>query len=613
MLDKDKLLLSILSYLKDKSDFVFLWNGRIDDDNRYSFIFTSPIRYLYCNQKQEFLDTMLSIESILHEGYYLAGFISYNAGLHYENITSEGIKNDFPLLWLGVYRNPIVYDHIDGRLYGAEDLCLCPESCRCSEYQIYDCANSVDKCTYINDINSVREAIARGETYQVNYTFKHKFKFIGDTSDLFSELCMKQSASYSAFIRCMNWDILSLSPELFFRRVGDHITVKPMKGTIKRGINSPDDESKAQELYNSTKNRAENVMIVDLLRNDIGRISKIGSVNVSKLYEIEKYETLFQMTSTIESDLKEGVAWSDLFKSVFPSGSVTGAPKISTMQIINALEKEQRGIYTGSIGYIAPNNDSVFNVAIRTAVIGRYDRNGEMGIGGGITYDSEAEDEFRESLLKASFLTSRYRDFQLIETMLWDKSYYLLSLHLKRLEGSSEYFGFSFDEDRIIETLKIECEKFDSQSKYRVRLLLYRNGEISVSSEELDEIIANKFTFSKIKTDPENRFLYHKTTNREVYNTELKRARSEGFYDILFTNTRDEVTEGAISNVIIKCGNRFYTPPINCGVLDGVYRRNLLESGFPLEEKLLLEEDVLRADKVYMVNSVRGMVEVLFI
>jgi len=628
-MNNKKLLLFLLDYLDQKDDFVFLWNGLVDSDNYCSYVFTSPIGCIYCFDKQELIEALSNIEKYLQDGYYLAGFISYEAGLYFEHVTDNIRTSNVPLLWFGVYKQPITYNHRDNKFYSSENLNppnplfqrgknierlfeqYVPKEI--SDCQISNICNTVGKSVYIQDVESVREAIANGETYQVNYTFKHKFNYDGDARNLFFSLCMKQSASYSAFIRCQNKDILSLSPELFFRRTPDYVFVKPMKGTIKRGIDNHDDVCIAEELHNSVKNRAENVMIVDLLRNDLGRISKIGSVKVNKLFEIEKYETLFQMTSTVQSELRDKVKWLEFFKSMFPCGSVTGAPKISTMKIINKLEKEPRGVYTGSIGYIAPDNTSVFNVAIRTLVLDRSAKNGEMGIGSGIIYDSDAESEYDECLLKANFLTSTYIDFQLIETILWQKGeFYLLELHLRRLEESAKYFQFDYNKDRIIQALRSETETFNNGVEYRVRLLLNKNGETKISSSELDKTDSEKkrAIFSKIRIDPNNRFLYHKTTNRELYDSEYQKARVDGYYDILFMNNKGEVTEGAISNIFVKNGNKFYTPPIICGLLDGTFRRYLFESGFSLEEKVLLESDILEADKVYLANSVRGMVEV---
>ncbi len=618
-MNKKKLLLLLLDYVAQEEDFVLLWNGRIDEDNHQSYVFTSPVKCICCYEKQEFLEALLKIEDILHQGYYLAGFVSYEAGLCLEDIVPFESSPDFPLLWFGVYEKPIIYDHKTRCFHGAEDMDRLLERYESRQdrvCQVHNIRNTIEKDTYIRDIISVKEAIARGDTYQVNYTFKHKFDFDGNAEDLFFNLCMKQSASYTAFIRCLNRDILSLSPELFFQRNAEHVVVKPMKGTIQRGINNADDIRKAEELRNSIKNRAENVMIVDLLRNDLGRISRTGSVRVEKLYEIEKYETLFQMTSTVRSELDKDVNWFQFFKSMFPCGSVTGAPKINTMRIIDRMEKGPRGVYTGSIGYIAPDNTSTFNVAIRTVVLDRIRKRGEMGIGSGIVYDSDPHSEFDECLLKADFLTTQYADFQLIETMLWqDGDFFLLNLHLERLEDSAEYFQFDYDRQKIIQTLVCEAEAFQKQEKYRVRLLLYKDGAATITSTKLDgtDSEPKRVVFSTIRTDPDNRFLYHKTTNRELYNSEFQKARSAGYYDALFLNTRGEVTEGAISNIFIMNDGKFYTPPVECGLLNGVFRRHLSKKQSNLEEKVLSESDILNAEKLYLTNSVRGMVEVTFV
>jgi para-aminobenzoate synthetase/4-amino-4-deoxychorismate lyase len=616
MVNKEKLLSFLLDYLAQERDFVFLWNGRTDENNYQSYVFTSPVKCICCFEKREFIEALLQIEEILHQGYYLAGFISYEAGLCLEDIVPFESSPDFPLLWFGVYEAPVIYDHKNGCFSGARDMEALLEQHEPRQdhlCQVGNVRNTIGKETYVQDITSVREAIARGDTYQVNYTFKHKFDFDGSAEDLFRNLCMKQSASYTAFVRCLDRDILSLSPELFFRRNAEHVVAKPMKGTIERGINNADDINKAEELHNSLKNRAENVMIVDLLRNDLGRISRTGSVRVDKLYEIERYETLFQMTSTIRSELNDNVNWFQFFRSMFPCGSVTGAPKINTMRIIDRLEKEPRGVYTGSIGYIAPDSTSVFSVAIRTVVLDRLRKRGEMGIGSGIVYDSDPHSEFDECLLKASFLTTRYVDFQLIETMLWQSGeFYLLGLHLKRLADSAEYFHFIHDKNQIIQALTNESKTFRDQGKYRVRMLLHRDGTTTVTSTQLDDTDSEPkhVIFSTVRTDPGNRFLYHKTTNRELYNSEFQKVRAEGYYDALFLNTRGEVTEGAISNIFVMNNGKLYTPPVECGLLNGVFRQHLLVGDIPLEERVLCEDDILEAEKLYLSNSVRGMVEV---
>jgi para-aminobenzoate synthetase/4-amino-4-deoxychorismate lyase len=616
MTKKESLLSFLLNYLIDERS-VLLWNGRTDKDNFKSYIFTTPVEYLACYDKDSLIRALTSIEQFQRQGYYIAGFISYEAGLYLDDVFNSVCPktNNFPLLWFGIYENPIIYDHKKEYFsdINIEQIFNSYVSQNNQNYQIKNITSNIEHDDYINKIHAIKSAIERGETYQVNFTFKHKFYLEINPKSLFFDLCQKQSASYSAFIRFDQYDILSLSPELFFMRNEDHITVKPMKGTIKRGINKDDDEIKINELSNSIKDQAENVMIVDLLRNDIGKMSKIGSVNVSKLYEVEKYETLFQMTSTVESVLKENISWLDLFKSIFPCGSVTGAPKIKTMQIINELEIEPRHVYTGGIGFIAPDNTSVFNVAIRTVLVDRKNNYSEMGIGSGIVYDSDAESEFRECLLKANFLTSKFTDFQLIETMLWEKGdYFLLDLHLKRLKDSSEYFMFDFDIDHIITMITNESKNYFNEKKYKTRLLLFKDGNITISSSELEKMddSIKLVAFSPVQTNSEDRFLYHKTTNRKIYNDEFHRARDEGYYDFLFLNNNHEITEGTISNIFIQKDGKFYTPPIKCGLLNGVFRQYLLENKPDIKEKILYKKDIIDADKIYLTNSVRGMIEV---
>ena len=390
--------------------------------------------------------------------------------------------------------------------------------------------------------------------------------------------------------------------------------VKPMKGTIERGRFLKEDIENADVLHNCPKNRSENIMIVDLLRNDLGRISKAGTVKTKKFFEVEKYESLFQMTSTAEGKIRPGVSLYELFKSVFPSGSVTGAPKIRTMQIIDEIEKNPRRIYTGGIGFITPENSCVFNVAIRTLLLNKSAGTGEMGIGSGIVYDSEAKKEYEECLLKAKFLTEPQINFKLIETMLWDpgKGYVLMKLHMQRLLESAEYFNYRYNQESTIKKLNNISKVFDVKQKYRVRLLLNRNGNVETSYSILDTKNTPKIiTISSKSTESSEKWLYHKTTNRGLYDNEYNRYRKLGFFDVIFKNEKGQITEGAVSNIFIKKNDIYYTPPIKCGVLNGVYRRYLLqENKIKIKEEIIYPEDLLKADSVLMTNAVRGIVKV---
>ena len=350
-------------------------------------------------------------------------------------------------------------------------------------------------------------------------------------------------------------------------------------------------------------------MIVDLLRNDLGRICTTGSIQVDGLFSIEKYETLLQMTSTVSGVLRPQISYYDIFRSLFPSGSVTGAPKIHTMEIIRELERRPRGAYTGAIGFISPHGASVFNVAIRTLVL--KDGRAQMGVGGGIVADSDPAEEYRECLLKAAFLTRTPHDFQLIETMLWKKEFFLLSMHLERLESSAAYFNFTFDRAAILLRLHELSKSFAAEKSYRVRLLLNANGRFTVEDSELSaEPYGGCVRLSLERTSSNDVFMRHKTTQREIYDRRYAEARAAGLDEVIFQNERGEITEGAISNIFIKTSGKMITPPLSSGVLPGVFRRYLLETDATAEERIVTMEDLKAADAVFLCNSVRGLREV---
>lgn len=588
-----------------KDKFVFLETNRFDSDNHLSYLFSNPIAEISCLELENIKAAFTELEDYISRGYYAAGFISYEAGFSFEeNLKRLKTGSGFPLLWFGIYKKPMIFRHdrnIDFMRF------------KKSLYDVSNLRMNISERDYINNIRKIKDFIRRGDTYQVNYTFKYKFNFSGSALSLYHDLREKQSVSYSAFIKSGGFSILSLSPELFFRKNKNTIEVRPMKGTFDRGVNLEEDRRNIEALRESLKNRSENVMIVDLLRNDLGRVSKFGTVRTLRLFEVERYETLLQMISIVKGRLRENTRLYDLFKAIFPSGSVTGAPKINTMRIINSLETEPRNIYTGSIGFIAPDKESVFNVAIRTILINNKTKKGEMGIGSGIVYDSDPRKEFQECKLKANFITRPGETFNLIETILWQpsKGYFLLKFHLDRLLDSAEYFNFRCDRNHVINELKKIEKKFKKTYDHRVRLLLSKDGEVKTSFSRARGLKkTEKVKFSNKRISSKDIFFYHKTTNRKLYDNELKKWRKKGYFDVIFSNKKNQITEGAISNIIIKKGEIYYTPPISCGLLDGVYRRHLLRGGkIPLKEKILYKSDIRNADKLYMINSVRGMAE----
>jgi para-aminobenzoate synthetase/4-amino-4-deoxychorismate lyase len=402
-----------------------------------------------------------------------------------------------------------------------------------------------------------------------------------------------------------------MSPELFFAREGERIVTRPMKGTASPGLDAAENRVQAAWLQGDEKNRAENLMIVDLLRSDLGRICQVGSINVPKMFEVERYPTVLQMTSTVEGRLREDVSYSELFGALFPSGSIVGAPKIHTMRLLQALENRARGVYTGAIGYIAPGNVAEFNVAIRTISLRKGDA--KFGVGSGIVYDSEPEQEYEECRTKAQFLIRAPEpEFQLIETLLLRKEeYVLLEEHIDRMAESAEYFDFVFDAGRIRDALREAANSSTGLDCGRVRLLLDRRGIVTWSAGRLDaeEGPAVVLLLGQQRTDPTNRFLRHKTTHRALYDTAFREAQVSGYTDVLFRNEREEITEGAIHNVIVSIGGQWLTPPLSSGVLPGIYRQRLLHEGRVLERVLRLP-DLLRAEAVFLCNSVRGLRQV---
>lgn len=588
---------------------ILLETLKYDRKNNQTLLFRNPARIIVADKLKEVVNAFETAERYLKKGYYIAGYLSYEASFVFDDylhrLTPE--KSDTPLIWLGVYKEAERFRSHKDYLFLDED-----------DYAIYDTGLDTSEDEYDKAIHKIRNYIKSGDIYQVNYTCRYNFRFEGNPLNLYKSLRKRQLVSYAAFVKHRDISVISLSPELFFRLSDSRITVKPMKGTIRRGKTLKEDHELSASLKSSEKNRAENLMIVDLLRNDLGKICETGSINVPKLYEIEKYETLYQMTSTIEGIIKKETGLYSLFKNIFPSGSVTGAPKLKAMEIIHELEKSPRGIYTGAIGYIAPHGDAVFNVAIRTIVINK--NKGKMGVGSGIVWDSDSKNEYEECILKTDFLSDKgvhpyaNKDFKLIESILWaNGKYRFLREHIKRLKDSARYFGFQFDRERIINKILENSNYLNSKNRYKMRVLMNKNGDIEIDNGEIDDKDKHGINYIYIsdkRTDSNNVFLYHKTTARDIYDTAYKEAKNKGFYDVIFTNEREEITEGCITNIFIKKDNKLVTPPVSCGLLNGIYRQSVVRRNKNVIEQIIKVEDILNADGIYLCNSVRGMVKV---
>ncbi len=601
----------------DKQPSVLLETCVQDSLNTKSFLFHNPESVIKTNDLDKVISTLSLIDTAIKDGYYAAGYITYEAGFAFEqSLKSFHNKScfEFPLIWFGIFSEPLIIHH-DHASHGGPGLqsyqrkmIASQNFCNVSHFSF-----SVSKEDYMDDITRIKEYVNNGDTYQINYTLQVTLDLTGDVFELYKLLKHTQPVSYASYVHHDDCTVISLSPELFFRRKGGELVTKPMKGTVKRGRNVDEDKKNALWLRESEKNRAENIMIVDMLRNDLGRICKKGSIQVPELFSIEKYKTLFQMTSTITGELNPGTTYTDIFKSLFPCGSVTGAPKIRSMEIIHELEKLKRGIYTGAIGYISPHDEAVFNVAIRTVTFNR--RKASIGIGSGIVWDSDADSEYDECELKLSFLRESPDSFSLIETMLYENSSFpYLKLHIKRLEESADYFDFIFDKNKIMRELQILSAEMEDNKAFKVRLLLDFDGTLHIEKSEIlyqKEPAARKIGFSDRRTDSTDKFLFHKTTHRGIYSSMHEIACRNDLYDIIFMNERNEITEGCIHNIFVRRDGGLLTPPGTCGLLNGVKRQDILRNNPNAEECVITLEDVFSSEEVFLTNAVRGMQRVL--
>ena len=530
-------------------------------------------------------------------------------------------------------------------------------------------ANVIESVTpeaFATAIAAVHEALRAGESYQINYTYRLTFDAFGSPVGFYRRLRARQPVRYGALLALPGdeW-VLSCSPELFVEKTGERLRTRPMKGTTARGA-SPERDARAEAfLRNDPKNRAENLMIVDLLRNDLSRVAKTGSVRVPALFSVEPYPSIWAMTSTIEAELRERTSFADILRALFPCGSITGAPKHRTMQLIDEIETTPRGLYTGAIGWIdsptpeplssaspsaaslpsspepdhhaaavaASCGDFCLSVAIRTLTLGASNgdtgasRRGTMGVGGGIVLDSVAADEYAECRLKAKFLTGADPGLQLFETMYATREdgVRYLDRHLARLGASAAQLDFVFDESALRERLAAHCTQLPSGVAHRVRLALSKAGNAEISGGILGEVarltgapttdarapapvgvlLADEHGFAP--THSQALLLRHKSTARAEYDRAWRLAERLGGFDMLFFNEREELTEGGRSNVFVKIDGQWMTPPLSAGLLPGVMRQVLLDDpSMQAIERTLTRDDLLRAEALVICNALRG-------
>ncbi|MBN2428298.1 MAG: aminodeoxychorismate synthase component I [Deltaproteobacteria bacterium] len=562
-------------------------------------IFHNPFEIVSVGTVEDVLPALDRIELAVSRGSYVAGFISYEAAPAFDEALKAHSPGSLPLLWFGLFES----------METTENPPLPHEAFSVGRWNAL-----VSRDDYLAAVQRIQRFIAAGDTYQVNYTFPMRSSFSGNPLNWFRQLCDSQEADHCAFVDTGRFQILSASPELFFRLDGDLLEARPMKGTRPRGRWHGEDQHIAAELAAAGKDRAENVMIVDLLRNDMGRCSETGSVEVRSLFDVERYGTVWQMTSAIISRTRAPLR--TIFEEMFPSGSVTGAPKVRAMEIIRELEPHPRGVYCGSIGWLGPDRRAEFNVAIRTVCIDSSQGVAEYNVGGGITSGSSPDDEYRECCTKASLLTHFRPEFELLETFLFDGQYYLLSEHLRRLAASAGYFGFALDLHQIRLALDEKAARFHSDivdlknEPLKIRLLLARDGSFRLEFEPMRELARVKLGFAREPVNSNEAFLYHKTTYRDVYQ-KAKRLRPD-CDDVLLWNERGEITETTIANIVLQINGEWLTPAVDSGLLAGTMREHLLRSG-QIRESRLYKSDVARAASIRLINSVRKWMDVDFV
>ncbi len=592
--------LSIQTLLSSRQPFVLL-------EDRLAG--SAPVR-LYCDLVEivscvhgdDVPAALRRIEDGVARGLHAAGFLGYELGYVFEPrlVASMPSKRALPLLWFGLFRDPleVAAAELDRHFAG-----LAPPR------PLGLVQPRLDASTHAAKVARVLEYLQAGDAYQINLTFPVDFRCDGDPLALYAALRASQPVSHGGIVAFEDATILSVSPELFLEVESGRATTRPMKGTAARLGDPEADRAAMVALQVDPKQRAENLMIVDLLRNDLGRISVLGSVEVPSLFKVETYPTFHTLTSTVTSNLQPGLSLEELMRAAFPCGSITGAPKLRAMQIIREIEDEPRDVYTGAIGAIAPNGDLRFNVAIRTAAI-FPDGAGRYGIGGGIVADSEAASEYAEALLKARVLTDLAEDYGLIETLRWssDTGFVRRQLHLDRLDRSASALGFSFDRRDGEAGLDRLAATFDTRDDRRIRLELRRDGALDFAAPVLAEEPERPLgvIVAADRTDAADPFLRHKTTRRRHFETTYAAAVMQGAGEAIFLNRAGLVTESTRSTIFVERGGILLTPPLSDGVLPGVLRQSLIESGEAIEQQLVLD-DLAHAERWFLGNSLRGL------
>ncbi len=553
-------------------------------------LFERPVEVVTATRVDEVLPALRRVEQACEaRGLYASGFLSYEAAPAFDAALKTHAPDGFPLVWFGLFDTP---------QERSLDELISSGAVRDEQWEA-----SVSAARYRAVFEELQELIHSGESYQINYTYRLHTRLQSDPFALFLQLASAHAPPFGAYVDTGEWAVCSVSPELFFHRAGSRIESRPMKGTAARGLWFEQDLEHARRLRESEKERAENVMIVDMVRNDLGRIARTGTVSATNVFDVERYPTVLQLTSTVSAETDATLV--EVLSALFPAASITGTPKARAMEIIADIECSPRRLYTGAIGFVEPGGRAQFNVAIRTVVVNHATRQAEYGIGGGIVADSNPTEEWHESQLKSKVLAALPPSFDLLETMLWtpDGGYVLLGRHLKRLLQSADYFLFQADVLEIRESLERYAMTLP-RTPHRVRLLVSRSGGVAIEARPHD--MDRGFDDVALAAEPIDRanpFLYHKTTNRTIYEEAV--AARPGFQDVILFNDRGEATESTIANLVVEIGGELLTPPVECGLLPGTLRAHLLDER-RIRERPIAVDELATASACYLVNSVRG-------
>ena len=583
-----------------------------------SRLYTGYLGMLSCQQASQLPALLEEMQQALRQGKFAVSLFSYELGAALHDIAPHA--GEQPLAEI------LLFEHSEHLSTTQVEAWLAAQAS--SAAGIAQVVADTDEAAFSAAIARIHDYIEAGDTYQVNYTYRLRFDAYGSVHALYRRLRERQPVPYGALIGLPDdRAVLSLSPELFMRHDDGVLTVRPMKGTAAASGDTQQDQRAAYALAADAKNRAENLMIVDLLRNDLGRVAQTGSVKVDKLFDVQRYSSVLQMTSTVHAQLRDTAGLPEIFDALYPCGSITGAPKHRTMQIIRELETNPRGLYTGAIGYFDPLQSAqtlgnfCLSVPIRTLQLQARNqdgvRKGEMGVGAGIVHDSVAADEYEECRLKARFLIGMQAEFELFETMYAtrDDGVRHLDRHLLRLAASAAYFGFVFDEGKIRAALHAACAAFDDASARRLRFALRQDGSHAIQSAALTPLVELvHILLAEEATDGQDLFLRHKTTIRTAYDAAWREAERQGAFDKVFCNTQGQVTEGGRSTLFVKLQGQWYTPPLISGLLPGVMRSVVLDDPrWNAQERILTLEDLRNAEQIFVCNALRGVVPAVIV